>query len=284
MKKILTVLSSNAFLTEKEIEKIISEVSEKTAEEFRVLPESMLYSANGGGKRIRPTLTIEFCKLFSGDVKAALPLAAAVELVHTYSLIHDDLPCMDNDDTRRGKPTNHKVFGEATALLAGDGLLTLAFSVICSSEELSSEAKVKAVKMLADFAGANGMIGGQQIDLIGEKEMLTKAQHRQMNLLKTGALIKCAALLGCIAAGADEKAFEAAEIYAENVGIAFQVTDDILDMGEEDQKTTYLSFMTKDEAVAYAKELTEKAVDAVKNIDGSETLVELAGFLAAREV
>ena len=284
MKKILTVLSSNAALTEKTIERIISEVSEKTAKEFKALPESMLYSANGGGKRIRPTLTIEFCKLFSGDVKAALPLAAAVELVHTYSLIHDDLPCMDNDDVRRGKPTNHKVFGEATALLAGDGLLTLAFSVICSSAELTPEAKVRAVKMLADLAGANGMIGGQQIDLIGEKKRLTRDQHRQMNLLKTGALIKCAALLGCIAAGADEKAFEAAEIYAENVGIAFQVTDDILDMGEEDQKTTYLSFMTKEEASAYANELTQRAIDSVKDIEGSETLVELAGFLAAREV
>ena len=284
MKKILTILKSNAELTEKEIEKIISSVAEKTEKGFEVLPDSMLYSANGGGKRIRPTLTIEFCKLFAGDVKAALPLAAAVELVHTYSLIHDDLPCMDNDDMRRGKPTNHKVFGEATALLAGDGLLTLAFSVICSSEELSSEAKVKAVKMLADYAGANGMIGGQQIDLIGEKQSLTKEQHRQMNLLKTGALIKCAALFGCIAAGADEKAFESAEIYAENVGIAFQVTDDILDMGEEDQKTTYLSFMTKEEAVAYAAELTKKAVNAVKDIAGSETLVELAGFLASREV
>ena len=284
MKKILTVLKNNASLTEQEIARIISEVSEKTDEEFRVLPESMLYSANGGGKRIRPTLTIEFCKLFSGDVKAALPLAAAVELVHTYSLIHDDLPCMDNDDMRRGKPTNHKVFGEATALLAGDGLLTLAFSVICSADALSPEAKVSAVKMLADYAGANGMIGGQQIDLIGEKQKLSKDQHRQMNLLKTGALIKCASLLGCVAAEADEKAFEAAEIYAENVGIAFQVTDDILDMGEEDQKTTYLSFMTAEEANSYANELTQRAIDAVKDIKGSENLVALAEFLASREV
>lgn len=284
MKKILSVLKSNASLTEKEIEKILSGVSEKTAEAFSVLPSSMHYSANGGGKRIRPSLTLEFCKLFSGDEKAALPLAAAVELVHTYSLIHDDLPCMDNDDMRRGKPTNHKVYGEATALLAGDALLTLAFSVICSSTELGSESKVKAVKLLADFAGANGMIGGQQIDLIGEMRKLTKDEHRQMNLLKTGALIKCAALFGCIAAGADEDGFKAAEIYAENVGIAFQVTDDILDMGEEDGKTTYLSFMSKDEAVAYAEELTEKAVVAIKDIKGSETLVGLARFLAARDV
>ncbi len=284
MNQILNVLSSDAQLTEKEIERIISQVSEGTLEAFRLLPQSMLYSANGGGKRIRPALTIEFCKMFSGNEKAALSLAAAVELVHTYSLIHDDLPCMDNDDMRRGKPTNHKVYGEATALLAGDALLTLAFSVICSCNELSDGAKLKAVKMLADFAGANGMIGGQQIDLAGERRKLSAEEHRQMNLLKTGALIKCAALFGCIAADADERAFKCAETYAENVGLAFQVTDDILDMGEEDEKTTYLSFMTKAEAEEYANSLTDKAIDAIKDYNGSETLIELARFLAQREV
>ena len=134
MKKILSVLKSNASLTEKEIERILSGVSEKTAEAFKVLPSSMLYSANGGGKRIRPSLTIEFCKLFSGEEKAALPLAAAVELVHTYSLIHDDLPCMDNDDLRRGRPTNHKVFGEGMAVLAGDALLADAFLMASSAK------------------------------------------------------------------------------------------------------------------------------------------------------
>jgi len=284
MKQILNVLSSDAQATEKEIKRILSQVSEGTLEAFRSLPQSMLYSANGGGKRIRPALTIEFCKMLSGNEKAALSLAAAVELVHTYSLIHDDLPCMDNDDMRRGKPTNHKVYGEATALLAGDALLTLAFSVICSCEELSDSAKVKAVKMLADFAGANGMIGGQQIDLAGEKRKLTADEHRQMNLLKTGALIKCAALFGCIAANADKTAFKRAEIYAENVGLAFQVTDDILDMGEEDEKTTYLSFMTKAEAEKYANFLTDNAVDAIKDYKESETLVGLARVLAQRKV
>ena len=284
MNQILSVLSSDALLTEQKIGRILSEISENTPEAFRNLPESMLYSANGGGKRMRPALTLEFCKMHSGNENAALTLAAAVELVHTYSLIHDDLPCMDDDDTRRGKPTNHKMYGEATALLAGDALLTLAFSVICSCKELEDAAKVKAVKLLADFAGANGMIGGQQIDLAGEKRKLSEQEHRQMNLLKTGALIKCAALFGCIAADADEKAFRQAEIYAENVGLAFQVTDDILDMGEEDEKTTYLTFMTKAEAEEYAKVLTEKAVDAIKDYNNSETLIGIARFLAKREV
>ena len=297
MKKILTILKSNAELTEKEIEKIISSVAEKTEKGFEVLPDSMLYSANGGGKRIRPTLTIEFCKLFAGDVKAALPLAAAVELVHTYSLIHDDLPCMDNDDMRRGKPTNHKVFGEATALLAGDGLLTLAFSVICSSEELSSEAKVKAVKMLADFAGANGMIGGQLLDL--EAEITPPSEERLLKIyeLKTGALLRAAAKLGCLAAKiTDDAVLEKADCYAKNIGIAFQIIDDILDVcgdektlgkpigsDEKNGKKTFVSFHGIDESKKIASEMTKEAISAISDFTNNEKLVELAEMLLNRQ-
>jgi geranylgeranyl diphosphate synthase type II len=191
---------------------------------------------------------------------------------------------MDNDDIRRGKPSCHKAYGEATALLCGDALLTEAFSVISNSTELDAEAKIKAVKALSDYSGIRGMIGGQQIDLMGEERRLTQSEHKKMNMLKTGALIKCACLMGCIAAGADEKAFAAANIYAENVGLAFQVTDDILDMGEEDEKTTYLTFMSKDEALEYARLLTNGAIEAISSYENSETLIELAKFLQERKV
>ena len=190
---------------------------------------------------------------------------------------------------RRGKPTNHKVYGEATALLAGDALLTLAFEAVTKSQDLSDKAKISAVLLLAQSAGANGMIGGQQLDLLGEErtcnaEKFDFSLHRKMNLLKTGALISCAAQLGCIAAGADDTAFLAAKEYAENVGLAFQVTDDLLDMGEEDEKTTYLSFMTAKEAAKYASELTDNAVKAVSGFKNSESLVSLAVQLRDRRL
>lgn len=283
----LKILEENSRLTENKINSLLS----ARDDDFGVLFDSMSYSANGGGKRIRPTLTLEFFRMLSSSdasLDGALTLAAAIELIHTYSLMHDDLPCMDNDDLRRGKPSNHKKFGEATALLAGDALLTLAFDAVTDSDALSDAAKVKAVSLLAKSAGANGMIGGQQLDLLGEERSFKKDRfdislHRKMNLLKTGALISAAAKLGCIAANADERAFSAAEVYAENVGLAFQVTDDLLDMGEEDEKTTYLSFMTANEAADYAADLTKMAIEAVSELKNSDTLIELAVFLRDRK-
>ena len=280
MNQILTKLKENADLVESEINRILSVRDES----YGVLYSSMLYSAQGGGKRIRPFLTLEVCKALGGSIDSALPLAVAVELIHTYSLIHDDLPCMDNDDVRRGKPSNHIAFGEATALLAGDALLTLAFETVCESTVLSAENRLKAVKLLAEKAGVKGMIGGQQLDLMGEKEKLQRDTHLKMNLLKTGALIKAAALLGCIAADADAKDFTAVNEYAESLGLAFQVTDDLLDDGEEDGKTTFLTFMTSDEARQYAEALTEKAVKAISTVKNSETLTSLAYYLAKRQV
>jgi geranylgeranyl diphosphate synthase type II len=281
MKKILIQkINSNASLVEAEINRILSGKDEALSR----LYESMLYSAQGGGKRIRPFLTLEFCRMLGGDDRAALPLSVAVELVHTYSLIHDDLPCMDNDDFRRGKPSNHKVFGEATALLAGDALLTLAFEVICKADFLSFENRVKAINVLASAAGADGMIGGQQLDLLGENEKLSRELHTKMNLLKTGALIKVAASLGCIAADADDTVSDAAYEYAENLGLAFQVTDDLLDNGQEDEKTTYLSFMSVNKAEEYAEKLTEKAVSAISEFKNNELLKEFAYYLAKRTV
>lgn len=280
MKRILTVLKSDVELVEQKITEILSE----SDGDYEVLFDSMRYSALGGGKRIRPVLAIEFAKAFGAEAEDVISLAVAVELVHTYSLIHDDLPCMDDDDTRRGKPTNHKVFGEATALLSGDALLTLAFSVICSDKHLSDKDKVVAVKLLADFSGVNGMIGGQQIDLIGEKKRLQRKEHEKMNALKCGRLIKCACLMGCIAAGVSADVFAAAEEYADNIGLAFQVKDDIFDMGQEDGKTTYLSFMTRDEAQKYVDCLTEKAINAISVFKGTETLCDIARFLCDRTV
>lgn len=280
MNQILTKLKENADLVETEINRILSVRDES----YGVLYSSMLYSAQGGGKRIRPFLTLEVCKALGGSIDSALPLAVAVELIHTYSLIHDDLPCMDNDDMRRGKPSNHIAFGEATALLAGDALLTLAFETVCESTVLSAENRLKAVKLLAEKAGVKGMIGGQQLDLMGEKARLQRDTHLKMNLLKTGALIKAAALLGCIAADADAEDFAAVNEYAESLGLAFQVTDDLLDDGEEDGKTTFLTFMTSDEARQYAEALTEKAVKAISTVKNSEVLTSLAYYLAKRQV
>ena len=280
MKEILSVLTNNSAL----LEKTANELFPEKDGDFALLFDAINYAFFGAGKRIRPTLTLEFSRMLGGKDEAALPLALAVEMVHNYSLVHDDLPCMDNDDTRRGKPTCHKAYGEATALLCGDALLTEAFGVICSAKALSDSAKVKAVALLSECSGINGMIGGQQIDLLGENKKLTEREHKKMNLLKTGALIKCACLLGCIAADADEKAFEAAKIYGENIGLAFQVTDDLLDMGEEDEKTTYLTFMSESQARDYASSLTNDAVNAVSAFENNEILVALARFLQGRTV
>ena len=281
MKQILTKIKEDANL----VSKVLSDALGETDPDLELVFKSMRYSAlETAGKRVRPFLTVEVARTLGGSDEAALPLAAAVEAVHTYSLIHDDLPCMDDDDERRGMPSNHKVYGEATALLAGDGLLTLAFSVITESDALTDNQKVNAVKLLSHFAGARGMIGGQQIDLLGEKIKLTELQHKKMNLLKTGALIKAAALMGCIAANADTSTYECIEKYAECIGLAFQVKDDILDIGEEDEKTTYLTFMSKADAEALVNELTEKAVKAVAPIPNSEVLKDTAEFLRDRTV
>ncbi|MCQ2463363.1 MAG: polyprenyl synthetase family protein [Clostridia bacterium] len=243
-----------------------------------IVTEAMSYSLEAGGKRIRPVLTLEFCRLCGGDITEALPLAEAVEMVHTYSLIHDDLPCMDDDDMRRGRPSCHKQFGEAYALLAGDGLLTYAFYNIADSEfaKKNPSAAVKAVKILSECAGKDGMIGGQTIDLLSENKSISEEELRHMDALKTGMLIKAAALLGCVAAGADEDKMKAAEEFCDNLGLAFQVVDDILDVegdeslfgkpvGSDAQsgKSTYVTLMGLEKAKQLAAALTSNAVNAL---------------------
>ncbi len=257
------------------------------------------YSLMAGGKRVRPTLVLEFCRLFGGDTAVAVPFAAAVEMIHTFSLIHDDLPCMDNDDLRRGRPTNHKVYGEAIALLAGDALALDAFAVVAGHEAVSSEARAKATVLLSHAAGSAGMCRGQTIDMYGESHALTEDELLTLHRNKTGALIRVAAQLGTLAAGyaSDTPEAKAAVTYAEAIGLCFQVVDDILDatataeqLGKSvggdaaHHKNTFLSFHSIEEAKAYAHRLTEEAITAITPYDGADRLIDLARYLAVRDL
>ena len=196
---------------------------------YHKLTDSMHYSLTAGSKRLRAILVLEFCRICGGDVEKALPVACGVEMLHTYSLIHDDLPVMDNDDLRRGKPSNHKVFGEANAVLAGDALLTAAFGQLARAE-LPAERIGKAVALLSQRAGECGMVGGQVLDLAGEQLVLTEEEIYNVHRLKTGALISAACQLGVIAAGGTQEQLDAADRYAEALGLAFQTRDDMLDV------------------------------------------------------
>lgn len=253
------------------------------------LIKSMRYSLLASGKRVRPHLTLEFCTLFGGNEEAALPYACAVEAVHTYSLIHDDLPCMDNDDLRRGRPTNHRVYGEAIAMLAGDALLTEAFALIAGNDALSSRQNAKAVQVLAQKAGYLGMVGGQEEDIRNEDMPVSAADLDRINSGKTGALLEAACMLGCIAANAADEEIEAARIYASNFGAAFQIIDDILDVSVstkdlgksalsdvKNRKTTYVTILGKEGAYKKARALTKRAVDAISPYEGSDYLVDFA--------
>ncbi len=287
------MLHRNATLTENAMREYYTE-----DEDIRVLLDSERYSLFAGGKRIRPFLTLEFCKLFGGEESAALPFACAVEMIHTYSLIHDDLPCMDDDDLRRGKPTNHKVFGESTALLAGDSLLTGAFEAAASNVAVGEATAARAVAYLASCAGRYGMVGGQIMDLEGEKKKLTLDGLLKLHSMKTGALIGAAAVLGALAAGVDltDPRMEDVVTYAEKIGLAFQIVDDILDqtgdaaelgknvgVDAEHDKNTFLSFFSVDEAQFYADRLTEEAIAAIRKYKESDTLCTLASWLATRK-
>ena len=255
------------------------------------------YSLLGGGKRIRPFLANEVCSMLGGDINASMPFAMAVEMIHTYSLIHDDLPCMDDDDMRRGKPSNHKVFGEAYALLAGDALLTNAFAVAASNKYTDARATARAVELIAEAAGDAGMIGGQFIDLEGEMRRLSLEELLMLHSHKTGKMIELSAVLGCLAAGYGEESdeFKRVRTYAQKIGLAFQVVDDILDVegdeatvgktlksDAENQKTTFLSFFDIEKAKRYAQSLTQEAKIEISKIDNSETLCALAEYLVTR--
>lgn len=261
----------------------------------RSVVRAMKYSLANGGKRLRPIFVIEFCKACGGTLRDALPFACAIEYIHTYSLIHDDLPCMDDDDMRRGQPSCHKMFGESTALLAGDALLTHAFE-IASSSDLPLERVNAAVSLLAQNAGVGGMIGGQVLDLMYEKYQPELNEIITVHKLKTGALISASCILGSIAAGADDDKIKAASKFAYNLGIAFQIKDDLLDvLGDEkklgkpigsdaeNNKKTYVDIVGIEKAQNDVKMLTNAAIAQLSHFHNSEFIEELANYLIERE-
>lgn len=281
-------------------ERLISLIEEEIASsvpslsgELSAVPEMLRYSLKSGGKRVRPLLCLLFCEAAGGEAESALPFAAAVEFVHTYSLIHDDLPCMDNDDYRRGKLSSHKRFGEANALLAGDALLTHAFYLIADGAfqgRVKAEAAVRAAAELSRLCGAAGMIGGQYIDLAYENKEATVDVLFQQDALKTAALIEAACVMGLLAAGADEARIHAARDFALGLGMAFQITDDLLETAEEgvssdeaNGKATYVGLLGEEEARARAKEYTDGAIRALDIFgDKADALKALAGALLRR--
>lgn len=255
--------------------------------------EAMRYSLLAGGKRIRPVLVLEFCRICGGDWHKAMPFAAAIEMIHTYSLIHDDLPCMDDDDYRRGRLTNHKVYGEAQAVLAGDGLLTAAFRTIAAANADAS-VRIKIVEILSRCAGELGMVGGQVLDMEGEKQPPSAEIVHNIHKLKTGALIIAACCMGAAAAGADEADMKAAVDYATAVGLAFQIRDDMLDvMGDAEKlgkavhadgtKNTFVSVYGIERCKELIDNENQKAFAALQRFDDRAFLEELTRMLASRD-
>lgn len=256
--------------------------------------DAMRYSLYAGGKRIRPILSLAVSDSLNGDFDAALCYGSAIEMIHTYSLIHDDLPCMDNDDLRRGKPTNHIVFGENMAVLAGDALLNFACESIINSNAGTDEMKLLAIKEIFEASGCFGMIGGQVLDIRSENKEITEDELKILHKKKTGALIKAASRVGAISAGTPLDLFD---VYAESVGLAFQIRDDILDVegnvetfgkpihsDEKNNKTTYVSLYGIDGAKRKLAQETDKALESISFLGSKgEFLREFALYLLNRE-
>ena len=257
------------------------------------LLDAMEYSLFAGGKRLRPIFTFEFCRVTGGDWKKAAPFAAAVEMIHTYSLIHDDLPAMDNDDLRRGQPTNHKVFGEGMAILAGDALLTDAFSVASFTELPNPGQMGYAISVLAQCAGSLGMVGGQALDILSQDRMLTEQEVTDIQTRKTGALINAACVLGVIAAGGTEEQIQAAGLFAAALGLAFQIRDDMLDVigsqeemgkdvGNDSEKNTFVRLYGLEKCEALVEKYTRFAVSRLDAFEEHDFIAELAASLTDR--
>lgn len=278
------------------VENRIDEVFPQLDCKYTKVIDGARYSLLNGGKRIRPVIMMEFCRLCGGEPKNALDFAVALEMIHTYSLIHDDLPCMDNDDMRRGKPSCHKAFGEDTALLCGDALLTEAFFVAANAP-VRSDIALKAVSYLSSNAGVHGMIGGQVLDLSFEENTPDVNDLQDMYMRKTSALLIAAASIGCIVAGKDdEQTLKSAAKYGYNLGLAFQIIDDILDVtsnektlgkpvGSDDKnnKTTFVTLFGLEKAFALAAQLSNAALDALDEIGGdTEALYEITNYLLDR--
>ena len=261
------------------------------------LRASMAYSLMAGGKRLRPILLMAAADAVGADGTKFITAACALEMIHTYSLIHDDLPAMDNDDYRRGKLTNHKAYDEGTAILAGDALLTLAFTVILRQQDVPAERLLRVVDEMSRAAGAEGMVGGQMLDLEAENRRISMEELRRVHMGKTGALFRAALRCGAILAGASERQLAALTAYADHFGLAFQITDDILDVigtaedigkpvgsDEKNHKSTYVTLTSLDEAQSLARQMVESAVDAL-HIFGDEAafLRELVLYLVRRK-
>ena len=257
--------------------------------------DAMEYSLLAGGKRLRPIFAYDFCRMCGKDWKKAAPFAAAVEMIHTYSLIHDDLPCMDNDDFRRGRPTNHKVYGETMAVLAGDALLTDAFMIASQAELDRKEDMSDAVGLLAECAGSLGMVGGQVLDIMSEERELTVQEVLDIQTRKTGCLINAACALGAIAGGASEAQFDAACKFAAALGLAFQIRDDMLDVigtqeemgkgvGTDAQKNTFVRLYGLEKCEELVQKYTNIAIDSLAAFEDSAFMTALAKSLTDRRV
>ncbi len=292
-------MSANDILTfgKSTVELKMHEILDISGKKYDTLLEAMRYSVEAGGKRLRPALLLEFYRLCGGkEIDDAARFAAALEFIHTYSLIHDDLPCMDNDDMRRGRPSCHIKFGEDTALLAGDALLTLAFEAAAGCNKIDADNVRRAILVLARNAGANGMVGGQVIDLATENGNSSLETVCEMYSLKTGALICAAAEIGCILAGADVGLVKSAVKFAEKIGLAFQIVDDILDLtstaeelgkpigsDSKNQKSTYVSFVGIESAKRDVEILTTDALSAMSLFgDEAQDICSLAKMLINR--
>ena len=254
--------------------------------------EAMRYSLLAGGKRLRPIFAYEFCRMCGAPWQKAAPFAAAVEMIHTYSLIHDDLPCMDNDDLRRGKPTNHKVYGEALAVLAGDALLTDAFSVAATAQ-ISGSAMADAIGVLSECAGSLGMVGGQVLDIMSEERILSEQEVLDIQSRKTGALIRAACAMGVLAGGGSDAQFDAACQFAAGLGLAFQIRDDMLDVignasemgkavGVDTNKNTFVSLYGLEICNQMVIDHTQKAVQSLGVFDEYSFMQELSERLTGR--
>ena len=262
------------------------------SEPQKTLFDAMRYSLLAGGKRLRPIFVLDFCKMCNGDIDKAMPVAAALEMIHTYSLIHDDLPCMDDDDYRRGKLTNHKVFGEAMAVLAGDALLTAAFSSIASAD-LSSEIRIRCVEVLANCSGELGMVGGQVLDMSAENRACTAQEVLDIHSRKTVALIRAACIIGVITGGGDNDKISAASEFAHHLGLAFQIRDDMLDVigdkeklgksvGTDGNKNTFVRLYGLEQCDQMVKEHTDRALAALDSFEDASFMRELAAHLTER--
>ena len=288
------MLELNEYLKESAsiVEKRINEYIKSKKYIHPILSESILYSINSGGKRIRPALSFIVYEMLSGKNKIdIIDAASAIEMVHTYSLIHDDLPAMDNDDLRRGKPTNHKVFGEGIAILAGDSLLTDAFHIISSSNKLSDNIKAKVIEILSFRAGGSGMISGQAMDLLCEKKNFPQKKKEEylkyIHLHKTADMIIASAEIGAVCAQIDEKTIKKLRIIAKNAGLIFQIVDDVLDvigdkkkLGKkgsdiENEKLTFVSVYGVEKSMNMAEKIYKKTIKEIENIDGIKEKKEL---------